>query len=120
MAAGCRRLTGAVFVRSGPGDTPPAPAAWLSVRACSRLPGGDSTPGTGQAWVTMDFLGFGLVRTSHRYSLAEQAHLVETVVAHTASARSSCRLHDMGHVETTELLAQNLTGWLPFDSHVRC
>lgn len=72
---------------------------------------------TGQAWVTMDFLGFGLSDKPrpHRYSLLEQAHLVETVVAHTVSGAVVVLAHDMGTSVTTELLARDLDGRLPFD-----
>lgn len=72
---------------------------------------------TGQAWVTMDFLGFGLSDKPrpHRYSLLEQAHLVETVVAHTVTGAVVVLAHDMGTSVTTELLARDLDGRLPFD-----
>ncbi len=72
---------------------------------------------TGQAWVTMDFLGFGLSDKPrpHRYSLLEQADLVETVVAHTVAGAVVVLAHDMGTSVTTELLARDLDGRLPFD-----
>ena len=47
----------------------------------------------GRAWVTMDFLGFGLSDKPrpHRYSLLEQADLVQTVVADHAWTRGGAR-----------------------------
>ncbi|WP_055369090.1 alpha/beta fold hydrolase [Mycobacterium tuberculosis] len=104
------------FVRSGPGDTPTMlllhgyPSSSFDFRAViPHL--------TGQAWVTMDFLGFGLSDKPrpHRYSLLEQAHLVETVVAHTVTGAVVVLAHDMGTSVTTELLARDLDGRLPFD-----
>ena len=40
----------------------------------------------GRAWVTLDFLGFGLSDKPrpHRYSLLEQADIVQSVVAQAA------------------------------------
>ncbi|WP_458722042.1 alpha/beta fold hydrolase, partial [Mycobacterium tuberculosis] len=105
---------GKVFVRSGPGDTPTMlllhgyPSSSFDFRAViPHL--------TGQAWVTMDFLGFGLSDKPrpHRYSLLEQAHLVETVVAHTVTGAVVVLAHDMGTSVTTELLARDLDGRLP-------
>ncbi|EFD73504.1 hypothetical hydrolase [Mycobacterium tuberculosis GM 1503] len=102
---------GKVFVRSGPGDTPTMlllhgyPSSSFDFRAViPHL--------TGQAWVTMDFLGFGLSDKPrpHRYSLLEQAHLVETVVAHTVTGAVVVLAHDMGTSVTTELLARDLDG----------
>lgn len=77
---------------------------------------------TGQAWVTMDFLGFGLSDKPrpHRYSLLEQAHLVETVVAHTVTGAVVVLAHDMGTSVTTELLARDWTAGCRSISDVRC
>jgi pimeloyl-ACP methyl ester carboxylesterase len=71
----------------------------------------------GHAWVTMDFLGFGLSDKPrpHRYSLLEQADLVQTVVGETTKGPVVVLAHDMGTSVTTELLARDLDGHLPFD-----
>lgn len=71
----------------------------------------------GRAWVTMDFLGFGLSGKPrpHRYSLLEQADLVQTVVAGETSGPVVLIAHDMGTSVATELLARDLEGRLPFD-----
>lgn len=70
----------------------------------------------GRAWVTMDFLGFGLSDKPkpHRYSLLEQADLVQTVVAETTAGPLVVLAHDMGTSVTTELLARDIHGRLPF------
>jgi pimeloyl-ACP methyl ester carboxylesterase len=70
-----------------------------------------------RAWVTMDFLGFGLSGKPrpHRYSLLEQADLVQTVVAGETSGPVVLIAHDMGTSVATELLARDLDGRLPFD-----
>jgi pimeloyl-ACP methyl ester carboxylesterase len=71
----------------------------------------------GRAWVTMDFLGFGLSDKPrpHTYSLLEQADLVQTVVAETTSGPVVVLAHDMGTSVTTELLARDIHGRLPFE-----
>jgi pimeloyl-ACP methyl ester carboxylesterase len=71
----------------------------------------------GRAWVAMDFLGFGLSDKPrpHTYSLLEQADLVQTVVADTTDDPVVLLAHDMGTSVTTELLARDLHGRLPFD-----
>ncbi len=45
---------------------------------------------TGKAWLTLNFLGFGLSDKPrpHRYSLLEQADVVQSVIADAAMARS--------------------------------
>lgn len=65
----------------------------------------------------MDFLGFGLSEkpNPHRYSLFEQADLVEQVVASSASGPVVLAAHDMGTSVATELLARDLEGTLTFD-----
>ncbi|WP_431306135.1 alpha/beta fold hydrolase [Mycobacterium hubeiense] len=70
-----------------------------------------------RAWLTMDFLGFGLSDKPrpHRYSLLEQADLVETVVADTTSGPVVVVAHDMGTSVATELMARDLQGRLRFD-----
>ncbi|BBX73456.1 hypothetical protein BST45_16475 [Mycobacterium shinjukuense] len=107
---------GQVFVRSGRGDTPTVlllhgyPSSSFDFRAVvPHL--------AGQAWLTMDFLGFGLSDKPrpHRYSLLEQADLVETVVAETVTGPVVVLAHDMGTSVTTELLARDLDGRLPFE-----
>jgi pimeloyl-ACP methyl ester carboxylesterase len=71
----------------------------------------------GRAWVTLDFLGFGLSEKPrpHRYSLFEQADIVATVVAAVTSGPVVLIAHDMGTSVATELLARDLEGQLPFE-----
>jgi pimeloyl-ACP methyl ester carboxylesterase len=71
----------------------------------------------GRAWLTLDFLGFGLSDKPrpHRYSLLEQADIVQAVVAEAAPGPVVLVAHDMGTSVTTELLARDLQGRLPFD-----
>jgi pimeloyl-ACP methyl ester carboxylesterase len=73
----------------------------------------------GRAWLTLDFLGFGLSDKPrpHRYSLLEQADIVQTVVAETTTHPVVIVAHDMGTSVTTELLARDIEGRLPFDLH---
>ncbi len=70
-----------------------------------------------RAWVTMDFLGFGLSDKPrpHRYSLLEQADLVESVVAAEVSGPVVLVAHDMGTSVATELLARDIDCRLGFD-----
>jgi pimeloyl-ACP methyl ester carboxylesterase len=107
---------GRVFVRSASGEGPTIlllhgyPSSSFDYRqTVSHL--------AGRAWVTLDFLGFGLSDKPrpHRYSLLEQADIVQTVVAETASAPVVLVAHDMGTSVTTELLARDLQGQLPFE-----
>ncbi|MGH3531680.1 MAG: alpha/beta fold hydrolase [Mycobacterium sp.] len=110
---------GKVFVRSGFGDGPTVlllhgyPSSSFDFRAV--LP-----HLAGRAWVTMDFLGFGLSDKPrpHQYSLLEQADLVQTVVQEVAATTTGpvvMLAHDMGTSVTTELLARDLDGRLPFE-----
>ena len=71
----------------------------------------------GRAWLTLDFLGFGLSDKPrpHRYSLLEQADIVQAVVAESAPGPVVLVAHDMGTSVTTELLARDLQGRLPFE-----
>jgi len=107
---------GSVFVRSGEGDGPTVlllhgyPSSSYDFReVVSHL--------AGRAWVTLDFLGFGLSDKPrpHRYSLFEQADLVQQVVGECTSGPIVLVAHDMGTSVTTELLARDLDGRLPFD-----
>ncbi|MEO6792919.1 MAG: alpha/beta hydrolase [Mycobacterium sp.] len=107
---------GRVFVRSGAGDGPTVlllhgfPSCSYDFRSVvARL--------AGRAWLTMDFLGFGLSDKPrpHRYSLLEQADLVQQVVESTTSGPVVLAAHDMGTSVTTELLARDLDGTLPFE-----
>ncbi|BDX32136.1 putative hydrolase LipZ [Mycobacterium antarcticum] len=70
-----------------------------------------------RAWLTMDFLGFGLSEKPrpHRYSLFEQADLVESVVTAEVSGPVVLIAHDMGTSVATELLARDIEGRLGFD-----
>ncbi len=71
----------------------------------------------GRAWLTLDFLGFGLSAKPrpHRYSLLEQADIVQAVVTSETTGPLVLIAHDMGTSVTTELLARDLQGHLPFD-----
>lgn len=107
-----------IFVRSGNGDGPTLlllhgyPSSSFDYRGVvSHL--------ADRAWLTMDFLGFGLSDKPrpHRYSLFEQADLVQRVVAEATEGPVELIAHDMGTSVATELLARDLAGQLPFDLH---
>ena len=107
---------GRVFVRSAPGSGPTLlllhgfPSSSYDFRGVvERL--GD------RAWLTLDFLGFGLSDKPrpHRYSLLEQADIVQTVVADAGVGPVVLLAHDMGTSVATELLARDLNGALPFE-----
>jgi pimeloyl-ACP methyl ester carboxylesterase len=107
---------GSVFVRSSPGDGPAVlllhgfPSSSYDFRGVvDRL--GD------RAWLTLDFLGFGLSDKPrpHRYSLLEQADIVQQVVADVAPGPVVLLAHDMGTSVATELLARDVAGTLPFE-----
>ncbi len=107
---------GQVFLRSGSGDGPTVvllhgfPSSSYDFRSVTaRL--------AGRSWLTMDFLGFGLSDKPrpHRYSIFEQADLVEFVVAEAARGPVLLVAHDMGTSVATELLARDLAGGLSFD-----
>ena len=70
-------------------------------------------------WLTLDFLGFGLSDKprAHRYSLFEQADIVEEVVRAAGADDAPVVLvaHDMGTSVATELMARDLSGVLTFD-----
>ncbi|MFY9491459.1 MAG: alpha/beta fold hydrolase [Mycobacterium sp.] len=74
-----------------------------------------------RAWIALDFLGFGLSDKPrpHRYSLMEQADIVESVIAAEAADSGGGPVvliaHDMGTSVATELLARDLAGALSFD-----
>lgn len=107
---------GRVFVRSG-ADEPPTvlllhgfPSSSYDFRSVIVHLGYRS-------WLTLDFLGFGLSDKPrpHRYSLLEQADIVQAVVADEAAGPVVLIAHDMGTSVATELLARDLDGGLPFD-----
>lgn len=107
---------GNVFVRSQPGSGPTVlllhgfPSSSYDFRGVvERL--GD------RAWLTLDFLGFGLSDKPrpHRYSLLEQADIVQQVVADVAPGPVVMLAHDMGTSVATELLARDVSGALPFE-----
>ncbi|MGV0850220.1 alpha/beta fold hydrolase [Mycolicibacterium phlei] len=119
---GGRLLTtsaGKVFVRSAPGDDPAAPTILLlHGYPSSSYDYRGVVPELGaRAWVTLDFLGFGLSDKPrpHRYSLFEQADIVAQVVAETTTGPVQLIAHDMGTSVATELLARDIDGELPFD-----
>ncbi|PND58459.1 hypothetical protein CRM90_07440 [Mycobacterium sp. ENV421] len=70
-----------------------------------------------QPWLTLDFLGFGLSDKPrpHRYSLLEQADIVQQVVADAVPGPVVLLAHDMGTSVATELLARDVAGTLPFE-----
>ena len=107
---------GRAFVRSSPGDGPTIlllhgfPSSSYDFRdVTARL--------DGRAWLALDFLGFGLSDKPrpHRYSLMEQAGIVEEVVSGTVAGPVVLIAHDMGTSVATELLARDLAGVLSFD-----
>jgi pimeloyl-ACP methyl ester carboxylesterase len=108
--------SGQLFVRSAPGTGPTVvllhgyPSSSFDYRNVVGQLG--SRP-----WLTLDFLGFGLSDKPrpHRYSLLEQADLVQTVVAATTTGPVVVVAHDMGTSVTTELLARDLDGQLGFE-----
>lgn len=107
---------GRVFVRTSPGQGPRIlllhgfPSSSYDFRDVTGLLGGRS-------WLTLDFLGFGLSDKPrpHRYSLLEQADIVEQVVGATGAGPVVLIAHDMGTSVATELLARDLDGRLSFD-----
>lgn len=111
---------GRVFVRSSAGRGPIVlllhgfPSSSYDFRGVTDLLGD-------RAWLTLDFLGFGLSDKPrpHRYSLMEQADIVEAVVAAEAAAAGRGPVvliaHDMGTSVATELLARDLAGVLSFE-----
>lgn len=108
---------GRVFVRAQPGRADPIvlmlhgfPSSSYDFRAVS-----DRFDEYG--WLALDFLGFGLSEKPrpHRYSLMEQADIVEAVVGELAAGPVVLIAHDMGTSVATELLARDLTGALSFD-----
>jgi pimeloyl-ACP methyl ester carboxylesterase len=68
----------------------------------------------GRATVTLDFLGFGLSEKPRdvRYSLLDQADLVEEAVAGDPARPTVLVAHDMGTSVATELLARDIDGRL--------
>src|SRR3982074_1596008 len=116
---GGRRLStpsGRVFTRSAPGDGPTVlllhgyPSSSYDYRmVVPHL--------AGRAWLTLDFLGFGLADKTrpHRYSLLEQADIVQSVVTEATSGPVVIIAHDMGTSVTTELLARDRQRRLPFE-----
>jgi pimeloyl-ACP methyl ester carboxylesterase len=69
-----------------------------------------------QEFACFDFLGFGLSEKprDHVYSLLEQADLVEGIVRLLDTDEVVLVAHDMGTSVTTELLARDIEGRLPF------
>jgi pimeloyl-ACP methyl ester carboxylesterase len=107
---------GSVFVRSAPGDGPTI--LLLHGYPSSSYDYQMVVPHLAErAWLTLDFLGFGLSDKPrpHRYSLLEQADIVAAVVAESTSGPVQLVAHDMGTSVTTELLARDLQGRLPFE-----
>ncbi len=107
---------GRVFVRSGTGDGPTV-LLLHGFPSCSYDFASVVDRLAGRSWLTMDFLGFGLSDkpNPHRYSLFEQADLVQQVVAATGTGPVVLAAHDMGTSVTTELLARDIEGRLPFE-----
>lgn len=64
--------------------------------------------------LTVDFLGFGLSEKprGHRYTLFEQADIVERLVAEWTSEPVTIVAHDMGTSVATELMARDADGKL--------
>jgi pimeloyl-ACP methyl ester carboxylesterase len=107
---------GSVFVCSAPGDGPTI--LLLHGYPSSSFDYQGLIPHlAGRAWLTLDFLGFGLSDKPrpHRYSLLEQADIVQAVIAEFAPGPVVLVAHDMGTSVTTELVARDLQGHLPFE-----
>lgn len=106
---------GRVFVRSADGDGPTV--LLLHGFPSSSFDYREVVPAlAGRAWVTLDFLGFGLSdKPRRRNSLLEQADLVAEVLARTVQGPVTMIAHDMGTSVATELLARDVEGRLPFD-----
>jgi pimeloyl-ACP methyl ester carboxylesterase len=69
----------------------------------------------GRRLLLFDFLGFGLSdKPVQRYSLFDQAGLVETLVARHCDGPVLLVGHDMGTSVANELMARDLRGALPF------
>lgn len=70
----------------------------------------------GREMLALDFLGFGLSDkpARHRYSLFEQADIVEHVVRARARQPITIIAHDMGTSVATELMARDIEGDLGF------
>jgi pimeloyl-ACP methyl ester carboxylesterase len=65
--------------------------------------------------IALDFLGFGLSeKPDQRYSLFEQADLVEALAADLGIERAALVSHDMGDSVAGELLARSIDGDLGF------
>lgn len=115
-----RTRAGSVFVRSAPGDGPTVvllhgyPSSSYDFREVVDRLGG-------RAWLAIDFLGFGLSEKPrpHRYSLFEQADIVEEVLAADSTGPIVLLAHDMGTSVATELIARDLDGSLTFPSNAR-
>ncbi len=106
---------GRIFVRSGAGTGPTVlllhgfPSSSYDWRAVAPLL-------AGRAWVTLDFLGFGLSDKPRRpNSLLRQADLVTEVLDRTVQGPVVMIAHDMGTSVATELLARDVEGALPFE-----
>ncbi|MGK2867727.1 MAG: alpha/beta fold hydrolase [Mycobacterium sp.] len=107
---------GRIFVRSAPGEGPTVlllhgfPSSSFDYRQVVNAL-------AGRSWLTLDFLGFGLSDKPrpHRYSLLEQADLVQEVLARTVTGPVAVVAHDMGTSVATELLARDVEGRLTFD-----
>jgi pimeloyl-ACP methyl ester carboxylesterase len=71
----------------------------------------------GRATMTLDFLGFGLSEKPRhaRYSLLEQADLVEEAMGGQRDRPTVLVAHDMGTSVATELLARDIEGRLRID-----
>jgi pimeloyl-ACP methyl ester carboxylesterase len=106
---------GRIFFRRAGGSGPPIlflhgyPSSSFDFRqVLDRIPG--------RASVLLDFLGFGLSDKPrpHRYSIFEQADLVEQVLATDDIDTVDVVAHDMGTSVATELMARDQAGELPF------
>ncbi|MGS2810533.1 alpha/beta fold hydrolase [Nocardia sp. MW-W600-9] len=110
-----RSRSGSIFVRSEPGEGATVlllhgyPSSSYDFRRIVGQLGG-------RPWITLDFLGFGLSDKPrpHRYSLFEQADIVEEILGATGTGSVVVVAHDMGTSVTTELLARDLEGSLSF------
>ncbi|WP_069159690.1 alpha/beta fold hydrolase [Nocardia altamirensis] len=108
-----RTRAGTLFVRSAAGAGPTVvllhgyPSSSFDFRDIVGRLGG-------RAWLTIDFLGFGLSDKPrpHRYSLFEHADTVEEIVAANTAGPIVLLAHDMGTSVATELIARDIDGTL--------
>lgn len=112
--AGGVRLREGVFTRADGPTTAPA-TTWLHGFPISSWDWSkvQSELGPGRRDISLDFLGFGAsAKPAKRYSILEQADLVEAVWRHWGVTETSIVTHDYGVSVAQELLARRADGAL--------